>query len=239
MVNYKPVALFSLRTSQATSSGGKTLLVPTPYAYKMALVDAAFRISGREKAVIVFDSIKGRDIRFRPPSKAIVSQTFVKLLRQARENKDSDDSLSEGPYQRTIAYREYCFFDGNLSVAIDIDGLSNERVQELTLTTAHINYLGKRGGFFQFVDSIVEKEIPDHFTLPAGAMAEDLSGYGMSQFLDDLGSMDEEDLFKRIDVYSGKGVILNRHRVLVHHLLPYSFAQSSKGYTVYAGPANF
>ena len=40
---YRPVTLFSLRMTHATSKGGKTLVVPTPYSIKMALLDACFR----------------------------------------------------------------------------------------------------------------------------------------------------------------------------------------------------
>ena len=46
LASFKPVTLFSLRMSIATSSAAKTLLVPTPYAVKLALVDAAFRADG-------------------------------------------------------------------------------------------------------------------------------------------------------------------------------------------------
>ena len=45
IAEYQPVSLFSLKNSLATSSGGKSLLVPTPYAFKMALLDAACRFS--------------------------------------------------------------------------------------------------------------------------------------------------------------------------------------------------
>src|ERR1700722_18200764 len=40
---YSPVTMFSLRMTHATSKGGKTLVVPTPYAVKMALLDVCFR----------------------------------------------------------------------------------------------------------------------------------------------------------------------------------------------------
>lgn len=33
---------FSLRPASSTSSGGKTLLTPTPFALKMALLDVAY-----------------------------------------------------------------------------------------------------------------------------------------------------------------------------------------------------
>src|SRR5579875_4187322 len=69
LVTYYPVSLFSLRTTYATSKGGKTLLVPTPYAVKMALLDACFRLFdasiAHSKALEVFDLIKQKEIRFR------------------------------------------------------------------------------------------------------------------------------------------------------------------------------
>ncbi len=40
---YVATALSSLKASSATSSGGKALLAPTPYALKMALLDVACR----------------------------------------------------------------------------------------------------------------------------------------------------------------------------------------------------
>src|SRR3972149_6387150 len=43
IAEYAPTALFSLKASFATSSVGRTLVVATPYAVKMAFVDAAFR----------------------------------------------------------------------------------------------------------------------------------------------------------------------------------------------------
>jgi len=46
IARYLPVAPFSLKPAAATSSGGKTLLVITPYAIKMALLDVAIRIMG-------------------------------------------------------------------------------------------------------------------------------------------------------------------------------------------------
>ena len=44
---YEATTLFSLKTSDATSSGGRTLLAPTPYAIKMGLLDAAYRSAQR------------------------------------------------------------------------------------------------------------------------------------------------------------------------------------------------
>ena len=54
VARYAPTALFSLKPAAATSSGGKTLICPTPFSIKMALLDAALSrtrdgAAGREK----------------------------------------------------------------------------------------------------------------------------------------------------------------------------------------------
>ena len=71
VLGYLPVSLFSLRMTHATNKGGKTLLVPTPYAFKMTLIDACFRVfnenEAENKAKQVFDFIKSCEIRFNPP----------------------------------------------------------------------------------------------------------------------------------------------------------------------------
>lgn len=232
LLQYRPSALFSLRMSQATSSGGKTLLVPTPYAFKMALVDVGFRLYGLGGGRSVFEEIKGREVRFRPPAEAVVTQTFVKLLRQAR-GQEEESAGSEGPFQRTIGYREFCYYGGILTVALGVGGLAADRVNDLVLLAAHVNYLGKRGSFMQFVGWEEKEQLPAYFTVPAGETVTDTSPYGVGQFLDDVGNLDDQELFERINVYSEKNVTLNKHRVLVHHLLPYRLVQSSKGYTLY------
>ncbi|MFH1897757.1 MAG: hypothetical protein ABH886_05900 [Candidatus Desantisbacteria bacterium] len=106
--------------THATSKGGKTLIVPTPYAFKMTLLDACFRaFEGGEaelKARGAFDLIKGCDIRFSPPSECLVQNTFVKIRQEERD-------APRGLFVPTIAYREFCFYSGGeLKVALEING---------------------------------------------------------------------------------------------------------------------
>ena len=46
IAKYEATSLFSLRPYNATTSGGKTLVTPTPFAFKMALLDVAIRTYG-------------------------------------------------------------------------------------------------------------------------------------------------------------------------------------------------
>ena len=119
VLEYLPTSLFSLKISTATNKGGKTLFVPTPYSIKLAFVDAAFRIGGEKLAKEIFSSIKGSDIRLSPPDRLYVLNTFIKILDESRD-KTSD------PYQSTIAYREFCYFQGMLEIAFSLENCPNE-----------------------------------------------------------------------------------------------------------------
>src|SRR5215813_6047911 len=84
---YAPVALFSLKMSRATSTAGKTLLIPTPYAVKMAFLDAALRhgLTGAPD-----DFVKGlakASLRIGVPHHACVTAT-IQTVRQ--ETRDED-----------------------------------------------------------------------------------------------------------------------------------------------------
>lgn len=241
IIRYRPTTLFSLRMSHATSSGGKSLLVPTPYAYKLAMVDAAVRCDGLDTAKRVFDWIKDKEIRFRPPEHCVVTNTFIKILRKKEiKSKDKDpviaaqqqEDLINHPFGSTIAYREFCFFCGELAVAIDIDELPDAAVRTLRQVAAHINYLGKRGSFMQYLGDEVVGSLPSPFTCLPNEM-DDPSVYGIGHFLDDIGATDARDLFDRINTYGTKSVQLGKHRIMRHYLVPYVQRRSSRGYTYY------
>lgn len=228
VVTFTPVSLFSLRMTHTTSSGGKTLFVPTPYAVKIALLDVGYRIGGRENALQVFEMIKGRDIKFKPPEHLIVNHTFVKIKRRPKK------VILDSPYVSTIAFREFCFFEGNLEIAIGVKGLSKEELQFLSFLMAHINYFGKRGGFFQYKGHKLQDSL-EQFSLevPKDIIRLNPNIYNVAQFLDDLGEVNTPDLFERVNVYSNKSMVLNKHRILRQHFLPYKQKSSSKHFTYY------
>lgn len=232
---YRPVTLFSLRMTHATSKGGKTLVTPTPYAIKMALLDACFRrFSATEataKAHAVFDLLKGREVRLRPPKHCVVNNTFVKALDWSREPVD-------GPFRNTIVYREFAFFAGDdLLVAVGATGLSAEDRSVLVDLFAHINSLGKRGGFWQFVGSEgIQGALPFGFTVPhLDASPKQVATYGMTQALDDFGEAlyEKDDGFERVSTYGSGSVRLGEHRVLTITEMPYRRRSASRHFTWY------
>src|SRR5215813_12546664 len=74
IADYEPISLFSLKSSQATSSVGVSLVIPTPYVIKMALVDAAFRAgNSREQCAVLLRSLVPVDVRIAPSRAAVVT----------------------------------------------------------------------------------------------------------------------------------------------------------------------
>ena len=98
---YEPTTLFSLRPSWATSSGGKSLLLPSPYAVKMAVLDVALRTSGLAKAEKEWPWIRDLSLGIQLPSQIVVTNLFVKVLRLRRKPAPSG-SADAGPFQKTI-----------------------------------------------------------------------------------------------------------------------------------------
>ncbi len=228
MAHYKPTGLFSLKSSAATSSGAKTLLVPTMYSVKMALIDAAFR-SGKDGAE-VFELVKPLAIRFRPPKYVAVTHGFIKIRRE-REVKDAKNQEAvelkwTSPFQPTVAYREFCAFEGELTVAIETE----ERTPWIEELLPSVSYFGKRGSFFQFVGSEHAETLPGRFTFPLDDPPEEFSLDVVVQPLDDLG---ERATFDAISTYSLGRARLGRDRMIVQTAVPYKMISSSRGYTLY------
>ena len=88
VARYLPVAPFSLKPAAATSSGGKTLLVPTPYAMKMALLDVAIRTLGLSVGEYLFPALRDLSISLEMPQDLVVMKGFSKIRRPV-ESKDS------------------------------------------------------------------------------------------------------------------------------------------------------
>ena len=230
---YQPVSLFSLRMTHATSKGGKTLVVPTPYVIKMALIDVCFRrypaAEALPQARAIFNMVKGRTVRFRPPEHCVVQNTFIKVLDQSREKGD-------GPFRQTIVYREFAFFSGRLEIAVDVIGLDAANISTLSSLFAHINSFGKRGGFWQFLDSDVIDGPLIGFTIPRDqADLIELASYAMTQALDDFGEplWAAKDGFERISTYDSGEVTLNKHRQLTLTAIPYRRRSAGRGFTWY------
>jgi hypothetical protein len=219
IARYQPTAFFSLKPHMATSSGGKTLIVPTPFAVKTALLDAAIRTRGLERGKALFPGIRALEIAARLPRQIVVNNTFNRILRAARS-----PSPGQWPYQRTIGFREYVQFGGPLALAFE------DLPDELRSLLPQINYLGKRGGFIQLLNAPeTTDERPEGFTL----LTEGVDGafpLGTLQMVDDWGA---KLTFEHVNIYSDKRIRTGTHRIFHHIVLPHEPIRSSRGFTLY------
>ncbi len=227
IAEYQPTALFSLKPAWATSSGGKSLLVPTPYAVKMALLDAACRTAGVAVARGTWPWLRDLTVALRPPERMVVTNLFAKILKPRRTSAKPGTSHA-GPLGKTIAFREYVYFDGPLGIALD--GETDDR-SHLEGWLLQVNYLGKRGGFVQLLGPPTPAEtLPSGFIVVDGDPTRSFLADGIIQQLDDC---DASLTFEKADIYSGKHIRLGKERVLHHIVLPYHLVRSSKGFSYY------
>ncbi|HHN93670.1 MAG TPA: hypothetical protein ENK17_02790 [Anaerolineae bacterium] len=235
IAEYQPTSFFSLRPYTATSSGGKSLIVPTPFAVKMALLDAAIRTQGLARGRELFPSIRDLRVAVRLPRYVLVNNTFVRILRKKEiKTKASEKQAAiaravanrQWPFQRTIGFREYVQFGGPLSLAFQ--GLTREVIAPVL---EQVNYLGKRGGFIQLLRPPEEwAELPAGFTV----LTEGVNGsfpLGTLQMVDDCGP---RLTFEQVNVYSSKRMTAGKERVFHHVVLPHRPVRFSRGFTLYA-----
>jgi len=236
IAEYQPTTFFSLRPHTATTSGGKSLIVPTPFAVKMALLDIAIRTQGLARGRALFPAIRDLRVGVRLPRYILVNNTFAKIWRindsVFKKGKAEKAHLiakakaeHKWPYQSNIGFREYVQFSGPLALAFS--GMS---AQELMPLLVQVNYLGKRGGFIQLLHPPEEVD-----ALPAGftVLTEGVNGnfpLGTLQMVDDCGS---RLTFEQADVYSDKKIRPGKDRIFHHVVLPCQPVRSSRGFTLY------
>lgn len=231
IAKYMPTTLFSLKPASATSTGGKSLISPTPFAIKMALLDVAIRTHGLSEGEVLFSEIRRLQIALKPPSRAVINNTFTKIVKPRKGGAIVDSDLNLSLFLiNSIAFREYVAFQGELELAFH--GMTAEILMPLLL---QINYLGKRGGFVQLQTIPEEKSWSDEdlkangFTLLTESTAV-FPMDGLLQMLDDCGP---KMTFEHANIYSGKGITLGKERILHHVVLPYRLVRSSKSYSYY------
>lgn len=237
IAEYRPTSLFSLRPYTATTSGGKSLIVPTPFSVKMALLDVAIRVQGLEQGKALFPAIRDLQIGVRLPQWIVVNKSLTKILRLKEiKTKASEKEAAiarakadrQWPFQKIPAFREYVQFGGLLALAFR--GMPPE---ELTPLLVQVNYLGKRGGFIQLLPPPATiPSLPNDFTM----LTEGVNGafpLGTLQMVDDCGSsltFDKANIYER-----GRHaqIQVGEDRIFRHVVLPYRPIRSSHGFTLY------
>lgn len=236
VARYLPVSLFSLKSASATASGGKTLLVPTPYALKMALVDATIRTRGLLEGERLFPLLRDLSIWFEAPPDLIVIKGFGKIQRLLKDKSNAEKASvaqeqGRWPMQPTIAYREYVYYRDAFQLAFAAPNRA-DLPPELFQILLSVNYLGKRGGFVQIMEPphLVEQLPNNHFIHLTSPTMEAFRMDGTLQMLDDC---DKSLTFSRANVYNAERITPGKERILRHVVLPYRVLRSSRSYSWY------
>jgi hypothetical protein len=224
VARFAPVSLFSLKPSFATSSVGTTLVVPTPYAIKMALVDAAFRAGDAEdECAALLEALVPIPVRIAPPE-AVVTHTFSKIRQEPKKQVELK------PYISNIAYREFAAFSDEWRWAFGLARESGLAVR-LARLLAYVRYVGKRGSFVQFLGVDWQAALSEEFTAPlepGGGLA--LSPRSHIVPLDDFGP---EATLRVLSSFSSEKARRDRHRVFVDTVVPLGRARTGPGFTEY------
>jgi len=236
VARYLPVSLFSLKSSSATASGGKTLLVPTPFALKMALLDAAIRTRSLAEGERLFPFLRDLSIWFEAPRDLVVIKGFGKIQRLLKDKSNAEkasiaQAKGQWPMQPTIAYREYVYYRDAFQLAFAMpDGL--DLPPELAQLLLNVNYLGKRGSFIQIMEPphLVEQLPEQHFINLTPTTMEPFHMHGTLQMLDDCGPSLS---FAHANIYSDKRITIGKERIIRHVVLPYHVLRSSRSYSFY------
>jgi hypothetical protein len=226
IAEFNPTSLFSLKISLATSSVGRTLVIPTPYAIKMALVDSAFRAGLADSdCAFLLRGLVGIEVRIEPTPAAVVTHTFVKIRQEARD----PDSLS--PYGSTISYREFAHLHGLLRWAFDLAATDDSIASQIVKLTPHVSYVGKRGSFIQFLRCYRQSDLGAEFTQPVirqGVWTPPARAHIVP--LDDFGP--DADL-ETLSSFTRKRPKRGRHRLFVETIVPIGISNMGPGFTLY------
>lgn len=219
VASYWPTALFSLKDSQATSAAGKSLLVPSPYAVKTALIDVAINWQGVAFAMEVFKWLKTLQMRSGPPERACVTNAFIKVQRPPKNPEEGQ------PFKPTVAFREYIQFYGELRLAFNVQALTEDQQKDLSDLLLRLNMLGKRGGFMQWLGQTVLADLDTSFVTHTGDNKIPASGAVMHYF-DDYGP---KMTWEKLSTFNSA----TPDRMIVSALVPYRLIRSSKRSTLY------
>ncbi len=211
-VIYKPTNLFSLKDSNFTNSGAKSLFLPSPYSIKMAIFNQAITIDGIEifekRKSIELGYIRDTSIFYYVEGSFCVNNTFVTI-----------QSMRDGKFRGKPSFREYIYLNGNIELIFEVENTGSKNFLKKYLHK--INYFGKRGSFFQFIEYSDNPNKPNVNDFDVSNISA-----GVIQEYDD---MSPKAKFENINNYNSKTA--KRDKKLL--VIPVSNISSSKSFTHY------
>ena len=226
---YAPAALFSLKSSRATSTAGTTLVTPTPYAVKMAFLDAALRHGLTENPEQVVRWLAAVSVRIGMPRSACVTGTIQSVRQETRrEDRKRDPGLP--PYRASIAMREFVHYHGAIRLAFSVQNAPVPYLDLLIQAAPAINYLGKRGSFIQYLSSSRQADLDATFTQPVDQL--DLR-VGQRVTLDDFGPAAS---FDSLNSFSPTEIRRGMDRIFVETIVPFDVFNAGPGFVHYRAP---
>jgi len=214
-VIYQPTNLFSLKDSNSTNSGAKSLLIPSPYSIKMAIFNQAITIEGKdvfsESKSLELAHIKDTQISYKISGSFCVNNCFVTIQSYRNERKEFIGKPS---------FREYIHLSDNIEIIFEVKDDAAKKYLKKYLH--RINYFGKRGCFFQFIQYRDKPSEPNVKEFDASDFSP-----GILQEYDDISPKSQ---LKNIDNFQSGKAMRDKHIFV----LPVVSINSSKSYTHYA-----
>jgi hypothetical protein len=229
-VVYKPTSLFSLRRSDATNPAAKSLIAPSPYSIKMALINAAITFKSFDDDI--FEMIKNLEIHYNLPDFICVNNCFVKNqskyeIKTKKENVNLED-IEGYAFKTTIGFREYVYYNNLVKILIKTEIKEKKDIDFLKSLFMRVNYFGKRGSFFQFIEA---KEYYDNKRPPGYSYIFDeivSNNYGKNMIIFKMDDVDKEAKFANMNSYSGE----KAKRVSKIYCFEYEQYRANKNFTL-------
>lgn len=220
LAEFEATSLFALKISIATSTVGQTLILPTPYAIKMALVDAGFRAGwSDDDCASLLKRLVGLDVRIAPTPAAVVTQTIGKV----RQERD-------GQYHSAVEYREVAHLQGPMLWAFDLADADEAMAGRLSELLVHINYIGRRGSFIRLIRTYGTDTLGPEFTCPLSETGASWAPPARAHLvpLDDFGP---DANLETLSSFSREKAERGRHRKFVDTIVPIGIVSQGPGFT--------
>lgn len=187
-IAYRPVSLFRLRPSYLTDPGFQSLLLPSYWTVRTAILAQAYHPGGTDAARRIFPLLQKVGVQISPPPLAVKSTVCWRGMNW-KESGKRDKETGQVYENKGYGNKEYVSYCGELRIALE--GEQSTLASIVPLAT-RINYFGKWGGFFQSLH-VKEIEEPDRYYSEAMDKA---TGPGIPQQLDEWG---ENLTFEMVD----------------------------------------